>query len=205
LRETRTGDLPNEVRNQRLLIEGRALSDTGRHDVALEVIANVPGREPERLRADILWSARRWRAAAEQIEKFFGERWRDFSPLSVTERADLLRAGIGYTLAEDRLGLDRFRQKYGPVMGESPDARAFDTVTMAAPSSVEFIEIAKSIAATDTLDNFLRDINARFPDSSATSGVPAGGSRPSSQGPAPRRPSASGPAVPANGTRIPAG
>ncbi|MCZ7658332.1 MAG: tetratricopeptide repeat protein [Xanthobacteraceae bacterium] len=174
LRETRTGDLPNEVRNQRLLIEGRALADTGRHDVALEVVANVPGREAERLRADILWSARRWRAAAEQIEKFFGERWRDFSPLRPVERADLLRAGIGYALADDRLGMDRFRQKYGPIMAEGPDARAFEVVTVAGPGSADFAEIAKSIAATDTLDNFLRDINARFPDSGPTAGVPAG-------------------------------
>jgi hypothetical protein len=200
LRETRTGDLPNEIRNQRLLIEGRALSDTGRHDVALEVVANVPGREAERLRADILWSARRWRQAAEQIEKYFGERWRDFSPLTAPERADLLRAGIGYALAEDRLGLDRFRQKYGPIMAEGPDARAFETVTTSGPSGAEFAEIAKSIATSDTLDNFLRDINARFPDSSATSTVPQNGTRPVAPRGETRRPSAAAPAAqPASG------
>src|SRR5205807_459128 len=36
LRATRTADLSNELRNQRLLIEARALSDVGRYDMTLE-------------------------------------------------------------------------------------------------------------------------------------------------------------------------
>ena len=58
LRATRTADLSNDLRNQRLLLEARALSDLGRHDLALEVIANIDGREAIRLRSDILWAAR---------------------------------------------------------------------------------------------------------------------------------------------------
>src|SRR6202007_156457 len=48
LRSTRSADLTNDMRNQRLLLEARALSDLGRHDVALEVIADIPGREAMR-------------------------------------------------------------------------------------------------------------------------------------------------------------
>ena len=39
LRATRTADLSDELRNQRLLLEARALSDMGRHDLAIEVIS----------------------------------------------------------------------------------------------------------------------------------------------------------------------
>ena len=46
LRTTRTGDLPVELRNQRLMLESRALSDTGRADVALEVVANIEAARP---------------------------------------------------------------------------------------------------------------------------------------------------------------
>ena len=53
LRATRMADLANDLRNQRLLLEARALSDIGRHDLALEVIANIEGREAIRLRSDI--------------------------------------------------------------------------------------------------------------------------------------------------------
>jgi tetratricopeptide (TPR) repeat protein len=172
LRLSRAGDLPTELRNQRLMIESRALSETGRPDVALEVVANLDGREVERLRADILWKARRWRAAAEQIEKLLGERWRDSAPLTEAERADVLRAAIGYALAEETIGLDRFRQKYLARVGDGADKRAFEIVTAPfAASAPEFTEIAKAIAAIDTLDAFLRDIKARFPEVNAA--VPA--------------------------------
>jgi tetratricopeptide (TPR) repeat protein len=174
LRMSRAGDLPTELRNQRLMIEARALSEIGRPDVALEVVANVEGREVERLRADILWKAKRWRAAAEQIEKLLGERWRDSAPLTEPERADVLRAAIGYALAEETIGLDRFGQKYRPRVGEGADKRAFEIVTAPfAASAPEFTQIAKAIAAVDTLDAFLRDIKARFPEASTAAPLPA--------------------------------
>ena len=129
LRTTRSADLSNELRNQRLLLEARALSELGRHDLAFEVVSNIQAREAVRLRADILWAAKRWREAAEQIELLYGERWREFEPLGDAERPDILRAAIGFALAEDAIGLERFREKYAGKMGEGPDRRAFEVVT----------------------------------------------------------------------------
>jgi hypothetical protein len=166
LRASRTSDLSDALRNQRLLIESRALSDMGRHDVALEVIANIDGREAIRLRSDIFWAGQHWREAAEQIELLYGERWKDWQPLNDLERADILRAAIGYALAEDSLGLGRLREKYAAKMAQTADAHAFTVV--AAPlgtSSSEFAAIAHAAAAGDTLDGFLREMRARYPDS----------------------------------------
>jgi tetratricopeptide (TPR) repeat protein len=180
LQATRAADLPNEVRNQRLLLEARALSDTGRHNLALEVIANLEGKEVDRLRADVLWAARRWREAGEQIEKLYGDRWRDFTPLSEAERADILRAGLGYSLADDVIGLDRFRQKYTAKMAEGPDKNAFAVaIDRTAVDSAEFAEIAKKVSAADTLDSFLRDVRARYPQAGPAEPTPAGTGRPS--------------------------
>src|SRR5208282_4274343 len=168
LRATRAADLSNELRNQRLLLEARALSDLGRHDLALEVIDNVDGREAVRLRSDIDWAARHWRQSAEQIELMYGERWKEWQPLNEIERADILRAEIGYALGEDTLGLNRFREKYAAKMAETPDARAFEVVS--APlgtSGAEFSAIAHAAAADDTLAGFLRDLQARYPASNA--------------------------------------
>jgi tetratricopeptide (TPR) repeat protein len=169
LRASRSSDLTNELRNQRLLLEARALSDMGRHDLALEVIGNIEGHEAIRLRSDIYWAARRWREAAEQIELMYGERWKDWAPLNDVERADILRAELGYALGEDTLGLGRFREKYAAKMAGTPDAHAFDVVS--APlgtSGTEFAAIAHAAAAVDTLDGFLRDMQARYPDSGTT-------------------------------------
>ncbi|MGA8494120.1 MAG: tetratricopeptide repeat protein, partial [Xanthobacteraceae bacterium] len=192
LRATRTADLTNEVRNQRLLLEARALSDMGRHDVALEVIGNLDGREVVRLRSDIYWAGRHWREAAEQIELLYGERWKDWQPLNDIERSDILRAELGYALGEDTLGLGRFREKYAAKMAGTPDAHAFEVVS--APlgtSGTEFAAIAHAAAAVDTLDGFLRDMQARYPDASAAplnAGQPVPPDAPQAAAPAPAAP-----------------
>jgi tetratricopeptide (TPR) repeat protein len=170
LRGTRTANVSDELRNQRLLLEGRALSDTGRPDLALEVIANLDGREVTRLRADILWSAKRWDESAEQIELMYGDRYKDFNPLSDVEQQDILRAEIGYALSSDALGLARFREKYAAKMAQTPDTKVFEVVSAPLGSSGDqFAVIAKAATSIDTLDGFLRDMQARYPETSAAS------------------------------------
>ncbi|HEY4920785.1 MAG TPA: tetratricopeptide repeat protein [Xanthobacteraceae bacterium] len=202
LNATRTAELPNELRNQRLLLEARALADVGQHDVALEVIANIEGGEAIRLRSDILWAARRWRESAEQIELLYGDRWRDFRPLDDAERADVLRAALGYSLGDDKLGLDRFVGKYAAKMVEGPDRHAFEVLTTPeTATSAEFREIARQVAATDTLEAFLRDMRGRYPEtgSFAPSAVygPARNAQPPDAPPAPAPAPATTSAVPA--------
>jgi hypothetical protein len=168
LRTTRIADLSGELRQQRLLLEGRAQSDVGRHDLGLDIISNITGREAIRLRSDIYWASRQWREASEQIELYYGDRWRDFKPLSVTEKGDVIRAVVGYALAEDSIGLARFREKYAPLMSGDTDRMAFDLASKpAAASSAEFAAIAKMAAGVDTLDGFIREMKIRFPDATA--------------------------------------
>ncbi|UWU96086.1 tetratricopeptide repeat protein [Bradyrhizobium sp. CB1015] len=168
LRASRISDLSGELRQQRLLLEARAQSDVGRHDLALDIVSNVAGREVLRLRSDIFWAARRWRESAEQIELYYGDRFRDFKPLNAVEKSDIIRAAVGYALADDSIGLSRFREKYAPLMSESADRLAFDIASKpAAASSAEFAEIAKLAASVDTLEGFLREMKQRFPDATA--------------------------------------
>ena len=173
LRSTRTADVANELRNQRLLVEARALSDIGRHEMAVDIISNMNSREATRMRADAYWAAKRWREASEQIELLYGERWQDFEPLSDLERADLLRAAIGYAMDDDAIGLGRFREKFAAKMAESPDRRAFEVATSPlSASSAEFRDVVRQIASVDTLDGFLRELRARYPETGSF-GAPA--------------------------------
>lgn len=168
LQKTRVAELSNELRDQRLLLEARAISDGGRHELALEVIAGIKGREAIRLRADILWAAKRWRDSAEQIELMYGNRWREFTPLNEGERADILRATIGYALSDEQLSLTRLREKYAVKFADGPERRAFDVVsTPIGTGGVEFQDIANKLAATSTLEAFLRDLRARYPEAAA--------------------------------------
>jgi hypothetical protein len=175
LRSTRIADLAGELRQQRLLLEARAQSDVGRHDLALDIISNISGREAIRLRSDIYWASRRWREASEQIELYYGDRWRDFKPLNAVEKSDVIRAVVGYALAEDAIGLARFREKYAPLMSGEADRAAFETASKpasASANSAEFDEIAKMAASVDTLDGFLREMKTRFPDNTARAALP---------------------------------
>jgi len=173
LRSTRLADLSGELRQQRLLLEARAQSDVGRHDLALDIISNITGREAIRLRSDIYWAARRWREASEQIELYYGDHWRDFTPLNAAEKADIIRAVVGYALAEDAIGLARFREKYAPLMSGDADKLAFDTASKpVATSSAEFAAIARMAASVDTLDGFIREMKTRFPDATARAPLP---------------------------------
>jgi tetratricopeptide (TPR) repeat protein len=168
LRATRTAELSNELRNLRLLLEARSLSDLGRPDLALEVAANIPGPEAIRLRSDILWSAKRYAQSAEQTELLYGDRWQNFEPLNDTEHAEILRAAVGYALDGDTLGLMRFRERYAAKLADGPDRRNFEIV--ASPfgfTTAEFRDVMRTIAQVDSLDNFLRDLRLRFPEAGA--------------------------------------
>ncbi|HVI64833.1 MAG TPA: tetratricopeptide repeat protein, partial [Bradyrhizobium sp.] len=173
LRSSRIADLSGELRQQRLLLEARAQSDIGRHDLALDIVSNITGREAIRLRSDIYWAARRWRESAEQIELYYGDRWRDFKPLNGIEKSDIIRAVVGYALAEDAIGLARFREKYAALMSGESDKVAFDIASKpSAGNSGEFAEIARIAAGVDTLDGFLREMKTRFPDGTTRATVP---------------------------------
>ena len=173
LRATRIADLSGELRQQRLLLEARGQSDIGRHDLALDIISNSAGREAIRLRSDIYWASRRWRESSEQIELYYADRWRDFKPLNPVEKSDVIRAVVGYALAEDALGLARFREKYAPLMSGDADRAAFETAGKpAASNSAEFAMIARMAASVDTLDGFLREMKMRFPDATARAPLP---------------------------------
>jgi hypothetical protein len=185
LQATRSSDLSNELRDHRLLLEARALSELGRNALALELIANMEGPQAMRLRADVLWSGKRWREAAEQIELLYGERWRQFTPLDETERSDILRAAIGYALSGESLSLGRLRDKYAAKMAEGPDARAFSVVS--APigtGNADFQDVARRVAAIDTLRAFLKDIRTRYDDAAERAKLAASPPKPAPPKPA---------------------
>ena len=191
LRASRSDDLSNDLRDQRLLLEARALSDLGRHAVALEVIADVTGPVAIRLRSDIHWAAHEWRQAAEQIELLYGERWKQWQPLSDVERSDILRAEIGYALAADKIGLERFREKYAAKMAGTPDARVFQIASAPLGGGDEdFKDVARAAAAADTLDDFLRELKARYSDANPIASLPPANALATSLTPAAAQPSA---------------
>ena len=158
-------ELPGDLKRARGLIRARALSDLTRTDLALESIEGESGPDIERLRADILWGARRWREAGEAHEALLGEAWRSGKGLDEASRANAVRAAIAYDLAGEPIGLERLKAKFAGTMAQGPDARTFALLTAAdAARRPGFREIAARATKAETLSAFLAEYRRRYPD-----------------------------------------
>ena len=165
---THLPELPEDLRRARALLRARALSDLTRTDLALETIEGESGTDAERLRADILWGARRWREAGEAHEAILGQTWRTRKPLDDAARADIVRAAIAYGLAAEPIGLERLKAKFAPAMADSADARTFALLTRGdAARDPAFREIARRATTAETLAAFLTEYRKRYPQISA--------------------------------------
>ena len=163
LNVTRQASLPATLTRQRNIVEARALTAGGRPDLALELVRNMRGTDVDRLRADTFWAAQSWREAGEQLEAMHGSRWSDSIALDETERRDILKAGIAYSLASDQLSLNRLQTKYITKMADSPEALAFEVVTRPIENQgVEFLEVANRLADTDTLETFMDEYRRQY-------------------------------------------
>jgi tetratricopeptide (TPR) repeat protein len=180
LNRTRQASLPSTLERQRNIVEARALTESGRPDLALELVRNMRGSDVDRLRADTFWAAESWREAGEQLEAMHGSRWSDNIPLDELERRDILRAAIAYSLAGDQLSLERLQTKYATKMADSPEAFAFEVVTRPVEAQgVEFLEVANQLADIDSLETFLKEYRRQYmspdrsPDQAAAVPPPA--------------------------------
>ena len=60
--------------------------------------------------------------------------------------------------------MGRLREKYAAKMSGA-DQRAFEVVMAGlGTNSAEFRDVARVVASVDTLDGFIRDVQARYPD-----------------------------------------
>ncbi len=169
LRATRQARLPDELIQQRELIEARALADTKAYDQALDLIASNLTSEADHLRADIYWDAQRWPDAAAKAEALLGTRYAGETPLTDVERMDLMRACVAYSLAGDAASLERLRTRFTNKMMSTPDAKSFVMLTNAPDvSSEDYRTFVKRLAAVDTLDAFLADFKSKYASAPAT-------------------------------------
>jgi tetratricopeptide (TPR) repeat protein len=162
---TRLPQLPQELREQRLFVEARALSETGRHDTALELMENLRGPEADRLRADVYWAAKNWREAGERLEKLVGERWKNDGPLEPSDRHDVLRAALAFTLGAEAIGLTRVKEKFVEKMGDTTEGKVLQLLLSdegATPRTLT--EAARALSSFDSLGTFIRRYRERYPD-----------------------------------------
>lgn len=163
IRSSRQTMLPPELARERRLLEARALSEVKQFEAALDMIDGIEDAEAQTLAADIYWSARNWPAAATKLEAVLGDSWQGDKPLDETQRFNVMRAAVAYSLADDAGGIGRLRVKFVPKMATSPDARGFDVVTEEiSRQGVDFRELARDVASVDTLEAFMAGFRERY-------------------------------------------
>jgi hypothetical protein len=163
INDTRVAELPPQLERQRRVLEARALIDSGRQDLAVDLISRLEGRDADLLRVDGYWKARNYGRAADLIEVMYSPE--DGAPqMTQASRLNVVKAAVGYVLAGDKLGVSRLRSKFSGQMANSAEWALFDYVTQeVAPTSPEFKKVAQQVATIDSLDAFLasyRDIYA---------------------------------------------
>jgi hypothetical protein len=162
VRATQISALPDDVGHQRLLIEARALCDLKHYDDALDMLAVDKADDTARLRADIYWQGGQWAGAGKAAEDALASRWSDPAPLTGQDRAEVMRAAVAYSLANDEASLDRLRTRFAPKMKAGPDSGAFDVVSARIDAhGLAFRDAAAQVASIDTLQSLMKDIHAQ--------------------------------------------
>ena len=156
LNASRMAGLPPSLERQRRVLEARALIDSGREDLALDLLAAMDGRDADLLRIDAHWRTRRYQEASELIERLYSTSMQGEALTSIA-RNNVVKAAVGFVLADDRIGLSRLRSKFGERMANTPEWPLFDFVTGEVNvTSNEFRKVAKQVADLDSLDAFLK-------------------------------------------------
>lgn len=155
LNRTRLADLPPQLERQRRILESRALIDAGRQELALDLISKLQGKDADILRVDGYWKSKNYALASELLEVLNAPA-AGTSQMSQPARMSVVKAAVGFVLANDELGLSRLRSKFSEQMAKSAEWPLFEYVTRdIAPQSVEFRKVAREVAGADSLDAFL--------------------------------------------------
>lgn len=161
IRDTSITGLPDTEMHARMLLEARAFAALKQWDNALDLIAVDQAEDTRRLRADIYWESGNWAVAGQKAEELVTDA-QPQAPLSDQDRAELLRATVAYSLANDSASLERLRTRFGARMRGTPDANIF--AVLSAPldqHGLAFRDAAAKIAAVDTLQAFMKDFARR--------------------------------------------
>jgi tetratricopeptide (TPR) repeat protein len=165
IRDSQISGLPDQEMHERMVLEARAFAALKQWDNALDLIAVDQADDTKRLRADIYWEAGNWAIAGQKIEELLEPRASDPSPLTDAERAQVLRAAVAYSLANDETSLTRLREHFAPRMKTTPDANLFAVLSADIDQhGLAFRDAAAKIASVDTLESFMKDFSKRRSD-----------------------------------------
>ncbi|MFQ5957913.1 MAG: hypothetical protein ACE5LF_00945 [Alphaproteobacteria bacterium] len=147
--------------DQRRRLEARALAEIGRTDDALALIRKDRSRDAGLLRADIFWRARDWAKAAAAIARLLEETPLE-TPLSPFASRHVLRLAVALSLADDRVGLAKLRERYAARMAGDANQGAFAMITSdVVRKDVPLRDLPAAVAEVATFEAFMTGYRER--------------------------------------------
>ena len=172
INSSRTTVLSKDLQDQRRILEARAWLDLNQNDHALELVGKDGSSDADGIRAEVAWRSHQWPQVGALMEKQLGDRWKNPAPLQADEEAELLRAGIAFSLAADDGALDRLRGRYGALADRARTADALKVaLTGTAGAQIATRDFSKVAADADIFSSWVTRMKQRFRDAP----VPTGG------------------------------
>ncbi|MEQ8345259.1 MAG: hypothetical protein RLO22_21910 [Sneathiellaceae bacterium] len=163
LEDSNQSGLPDTLELERRQLGARALADLGRYAEALQALDGLDDPRSVRLRADINWRAKNWKAAAATLEPLADEAARQEGPLSVEDRRQILQLAISLALDGEDRKIDALRERFLARLEGTPEARAFEIVTDSLKrNATDIRQLTAAIAEVDELEAFMADYRDRL-------------------------------------------
>jgi hypothetical protein len=155
-------DIGADLQRQRRQLRARALSELGRSDEALKVLAGDESRDADRLRADIAWRTRNWPEAAKILERLAVAPGAD-GKLSAEDARIVLDWATALTLAGDQAGVARLATTYAKAMDASPFREPFRVVAGdPGKEKGDMRQLVGEVAQLNDLQSFMADYRKKL-------------------------------------------
>ena len=164
--------LSEAMRDERRILEARALSGQGKPEEALKLLVSDYSEPAMRLRADVTWRTRRWAEAAAAFDALIGESPAEGQSLAEDKARLMVSRATALALAGDVNGIAEMRGKFGAAMAQTPEAATFQILTRpeSAGGLADRTAVLQRVAEVDLFQKFLEQYRSAAPSGSAESG-----------------------------------
>jgi tetratricopeptide (TPR) repeat protein len=155
LHKSRIRKIPEKLAAWRRLLEVQAVAELGKTTEALKMLAKDFSLDADKLRAGILWRAKRWPEAARVLARLTGGL--DAENLDDDAAALLLKRAVALALNNDTEGLEFLRDRFGAAMSKSKRAAEFHAmIGKKALETEDFALLARRAGELDIFTSFLK-------------------------------------------------
>lgn len=127
-----SGDASPQLTEERNLLRARAMSQLNRPDDAIAALAASNSTDALKLKADVLWRARKWKEAAATLQGMLPEADKG---LTEADAQLVINTAVGYKLAGDTASLAEIKSRYLSPMDATSQRDTFRVVTRTGGSS----------------------------------------------------------------------